>query len=205
MANKTHNKHNDNLKLILDACMIYSRFLLLTLKVYRVSINAPLHVRRHKVGIWDSSLDKFYSFAARVWKVTQWACSLLSSAPVRRSGRSWVEESYWRRYVSSVVPWTSGTMSRQEKQKATGSFFTFRFRMKHRVRRSRRNCQESSKTSTENCAGNIKRVSVFIGPPRSAKLAPLWLALNSYEIQNKALLVLRFRESLTSWHYSVRP
>lgn len=94
--------------------------------------------------------------------------------------------------VASVVLWTSGTMSRQEKQKATRSFFTFRFRMKHRVRGSRRNCQGSSKTSTENCAGNIKRVSGFIGPPRSAKLAALWLALNSNKIQNKEFLILSF-------------
>lgn len=170
---------------------IISWFLLLTSGVYRVSLNAPRHVRRHKVNSWDSWLDKFCSFAARVWKVNQWACSLLFGAPVRRSGRSWAEEKLLAK-VASVVLWTSGTMSRQEKQKATRSSFTFRFRMKHRVRGSRRNCQGSSKTSTENCAGNIKRVSGFIGPPRSAKLAALWLALNSNKIQNKEFLILSF-------------
>lgn len=158
-----------------DITCIVSWFLLLTSGVYRVSLNAPRHVRRHKVNSWDSWLDKFSSFAARV--CTGEPMSLL--VVVRCAGSPVWSQLGWGKLlakVASVVLWTSGTMSRQEKQKATRSFFTFRFRMKHRVRGSRRNCQGSSKTSTENCAGNIKRVSGFIGPPRSAKLAALWLA-----------------------------
>lgn len=159
--------------------------------IYKVSSNAPRHVRSHKVGIWDSWLDEGLSVLQHVCKgepIRSLVVVRCTGSPVclqLGSGKLLAK-------VASVVLWTSGTMSRQEKRKATRSFFTSRFRMKHRVRGSRRNYQESSKTFTENCAGNIKRVSGFIGPLRSAEPAALWLTLNSCKIPNQELLFLLF-------------
>lgn len=116
-----------------------------------------------KIGLRDCDWTMDCPFLSMFVVVNQSACSLFSGAPVRRSVCSWVKGKLLAEAVSAAL-WTSGIMSRRERWKSTRSSFTFRFQTKRLARRSRRNCQESSKTSTENCAGNIERVSSFTGP-----------------------------------------
>lgn len=86
----------------------------------------------------------------------------------RYAGRvaAWKRGRDWRRQhrLYGAVLWTPGTMSRPGRQKISWSCSTCQFQAKHRARGSRKNCQESSKTSTENCVGNTGRVSSLGGP-----------------------------------------
>lgn len=94
---------------------------------------------------------------ARCWPVHRFA----GRVAAEKRGNNWRRRQHRR---CGAVLWTPETMSRQGRRKTSRSCSTCRFQRKHRPRKSRRSCQGSSKTSTENCAGNIERVSNLSGP-----------------------------------------
>lgn len=142
---------------------------------FQMHLNASQHARQLK----NASTPVIGRRAVSLWRVyapgSQSASLLLARAPVRRSGCSLEKgKRLAEGNIGGAVLWTPGTMSRPGRRKTSRSYSTCQFQVKHRARRSRRNCRESLKTSTENCVGNTGRVSSLSGPLRfSVALQPM--------------------------------
>ena len=133
--------------------------------IYKVPLNASRHTRRLD-SLPRSWLDDGLSVLKHVCQsrpISSRVVGRCTGSPVGlQLGKG--EATVGGGSIGSTVLWTSGTMSRQGRRKTTRSCSTCRSQKKHRARGSRRSCQGSSKTSTENCAGNTERVSSLAGP-----------------------------------------